>query len=471
MIFRSFLLGTAAAAALAVPAYAQDGSVEQRLDRMEKRIEAQDAQIQAQQAEIRALKHGRRGAAMSSETSAEAEAAPPPPAQPEVTAAEFEALQNQVYEQQAAAVTTAKSGWWNNTSISGRMYFDLTNVNAKSSGISNPQEGFHFDVKRFYVSIDHQFDDIFSADVTTDFTYDTSQCNGITTVTDPITGQIVSVSCTSTGSSASQVYIKKAYLQAKLAPWAIFRAGSADMPWIPFMEDVYGYRYVENTLVDRFKMGNSADWGAFFLGSVGDDFKFEYAIAAVNGAGYKKPAFGLGTNRASGMDFEGRADVRFDNFVLGVGGYTGKLGKELTPDTTTNTAQRFDAMAAYVGNGIRVGVEYFHQHDWNAVTAPVSDSGDGWSAFASYQFDPQWAVFGRYDSTKPEKTLLPGYTNHYYNLGIEYTPTSIVNLALVYKHDEGKNGIFTDQNGPIGGVAPVPNGHYDEVGLFGQLRW
>ncbi len=97
MIFRSFLLGTAAAAALAVPAYAQDGSVEQRLDRMEKRIEAQDAQIQAQQAEIRALKHGRRGAAMSSETSAEAEAAPPPPAQPEVTAAEFEALQNQVY--------------------------------------------------------------------------------------------------------------------------------------------------------------------------------------------------------------------------------------------------------------------------------------------------------------------------------------------------------------------------------------
>lgn len=474
MNFRALLLGTAAAAAFAAPAFAQDNqSVEQRLDRMEKRIEAQDEQIRTQQSEIRALRHGRKGAAVTASDASYAEAtAPPPPAQqPEVTAAQFEALQNQVYEQQAATTSVAKNGWFNNTSISGRMYFDLSNVDAKTSGVSNPQEGLHFDVKRFYVSIDHQFDDIFSADVTTDFTYDTSQCNGITTTTDPVTGQILTVACSSSGSSASQVYIKKAYLQAKLAPWAIFRAGSADMPWIPFAEEMYGYRYVENTLVDRFKMGNSADWGAFFLGSVGDEFKFEYSIAAVNGAGYKKPAFGLGTNRSDGMDLEGRADIRYDDFVLAVGGYTGKLGKELTPDTTTNTASRFDALAAYVGNGFHVGIEYFEQHNWNAVTLPISDNGDGWSGFAAWQFDPQWAVFGRYDMTKPEKTLLPGYTNRYYNIGIEYTPTKIVNIALVYKHDEGKNGIFTDQNGPIGGVLPDASGHYNEIGVFGQMRW
>jgi len=218
-------------------------------------------------------------------------------------------------------------------------------------------------------------------------------------------------------------------------------------------------------------MGNSADWGAYFLGSFGDDFKIEYAAAAVNGAGYKKPAFGLGTNRSDGMDVEGRVDVRYDNFVAAVGGYSGKEGKELTPDTTTHTASRFDALLAYEGDTFRVGGEYFSQNNWNAVTSATSDNGDGYSVFANYQFTPEWGVFGRYDDTKPEKKLLPGYHNKYYNFGIEYTPTKIVNLSLVYKHDEGKNGVFTDQNGPIGGTGLDPKGHYDEIGLFGQLRW
>ena len=35
------------------------------------------------------------------------------------------------------------------------------------------------------------------------------------------------------------------------------------------MEGVYGYRYVENTLVDRIKFGNSADWGVHVLGIPG----------------------------------------------------------------------------------------------------------------------------------------------------------------------------------------------------------
>jgi len=463
MQFKTILLGTAALALLAVPAAAQDapkkhhyrhhaasGSVDERIDELE--------------AQIRELKRDQAA-------QAQAQASMPAPSDQVVTQAQFEALQNQVYEQQASSNSVSKGSWWSNTKISGRMYFDLTNVSSKSSGVKAPQEGFHFDVKRFYLGIDHQFNDIFSANLTTDFTYDTSQCNGVATTTDPVTGHVTSVTCSANGASTSQLYVKKAYLQAKLADWAIFRAGAADMPWIPFAEDMYGYRYVENTLVDRFKEGNSADWGAFFLGSIGDDLKLEYSLAAINGAGYKKPAFGLGTNRSNGMDFEGRADVKWNDFVLAVGGYSGKLGKELTPNTTVHTASRFDALAAYEGDGFHVGVEYYSQNDWNSVTGG-SDKGDGWSAFAAYQFTPEWAVFGRYDDAKPKKVPgTPDYKNTYYNFGIEYTPTKIVNLSLVYKHDSGKDGIYTDQNGPIGGVLPNASGHYDEIGLFGQLRW
>ena len=44
----------------------------------------------------------------------------------------------------------------------------------------------------------------------------------------------------------------------------------------------------------------------------------------------------------------------------------------------------------------------------------------------------------------------------------------IVDLALVYKRDEVTNGSLSTSNGVIGGVN---KGTYDEIGLFGQLRW
>jgi hypothetical protein len=440
MNFKTILLGTAALVLMAAPAVARSASsVDARIDQLEQEIQ----QLKAAQAQ------------------------PAPAPSDAVSQAQFEALQNQVYEQQASTQTLTKSSWWAKTSISGRMYFDLTNVSNKNAGVDNAQNGTHFDVKRFYVSIDHKFDDVWSADVTTDFTYDTSQCDGVTAGPP--------AKCSSTGASASQVYIKKAYLQGKFDDLAVVRLGAFDMPWIPFAEDAYGYRYVENTLVDRLKYGNSADWGAGLSGSTGDDLKFEYSLAAINGAGYKKPGFGLGTNRSKGMDFEGRVDVKYDGFILAVGGYDGKLGKELTPNTTVHSYTRFDALAAYVADGFHVGVEYFSDHNFNDITtAGKTDSGDGWSGFAAYQFDPEWALFGRYDDAKPTKGTAkgqPDYTNKYYNVGIEWTPTKIVNLSLVYKHDAGSNGSFGDSNGTIGGASATTSGHYDEVGLFGQLRW
>ncbi len=42
---------------------------------------------------------------------------------------------------------------------------------------------------------------------------------------------------------ASQLFIKKAYLQAKYDPAFTIRLGAADLPWVPFVEGIYGYRY------------------------------------------------------------------------------------------------------------------------------------------------------------------------------------------------------------------------------------
>jgi hypothetical protein len=329
------------------------------------------------------------------------------------------------------------SSWSNTTKISGRMYFNFSNVDHTSDGVKQADNGTSFDIKRLYIGIDHKFDDIWSANVTTDFQYDA-------------------------GAGATQLYIKKAYLEANISPALRIRAGSADMPWIPFVEDIYGLRQYEQTLIDRTKFGTSADWGVHASGKIANFL--DYAVAVVDGAGYKHPF------RSNSVDVEARISAKVKDFTFAIGGYDGKLGKNVegsaTPDL--HTASRFDALAAYTNDKIRVGLEYFHADNWNNVTTVASDSSDGYSLFGSYKFLPKWTAFSKYENVNPRNDTASSFEEKYYNLGISYSPTKIVDLGLVYKHDNAKNGVLATGNGNIGGLT---KGDYDEIGIFGQLRY
>lgn len=352
-------------------------------------------------------------------------------------AGEIQRIPGVVDTQVAKAIPKPKPGWADNTQVSGRMYADLTSLDQKSNGAKVPPSGVGFDIKRFYIGVDHRFSDVWSANVTTDVQYVGAD-------------------------SLTQLYVKKAYLQAKLSDAAVIRFGSADMPWIPFVEEVYGYRFVENTLIDRTKYGASADWGVHASGKLAGGL-FNYAVSIVDGQGYKNPV------RTKTMDIEGRANVNYDNFVVAVGGYSGKLGKHVQNGPQTfHTAERFDALAAYLDPKFRLGVEYFAANDWTAVTTALSDKADGYSLFGSFNFTPQVSAFGRYDYVKPFKDTHPSEKDGYFNVGVNWEPVKIVDLALVYKHDKVQNGALATSNGTIGGSR---DGSYDELGVFTQLRW
>jgi len=341
------------------------------------------------------------------------------------------------------------SNWWENTSISGRMYYDVTSISNITNGVKGPGggNGTNFDIKRFYVGIDHIFNDMFSANVTTDTTYDSGTANG-------------------------QIYLKKAYLQAKIDPLLTIRAGAADTPWIPYVEGIYGMRYLELTLVDRTKFGTSSDWGVHVLGSAFDGI-LNYDFAALNGGTYKKIPIGAGTNRAANFDYEGRISAAYQGFHLAVGGYTGKLGTAYgTP--TFHTAQRFNVLGAYVANGLRLGVEYFNANDYSAALMASPTQGDaahGVSGFGSYYFLPQWAAFARYDSVATNTRTAPGKNNEYYTLGLTWSPIRIVDFSVAYKHDAVRGGSFTDANGAIGSATGAMRGTYNEFGVWGDLQW
>lgn len=371
-------------------------------------------------------------------------------AQIQAMQAELDKLQaSQAAAAQAAAQVPVppapkqSAGWWGNTSVSGKAFFNVSNIDQKSDGADSVQNGTQTELKRFYVGIDHKFDDTFSANITTDFRYNS---NGT--------------------SKDVLVYVKKAYVQAKLSPALFVRVGSADLPWVPFAEGLYGYRFVENTLIDRTKFGTSADWGVHAGGSFANNL-VSYAVSAINGAGYKTLSRSSNT-----IDLEGRISVNpIKAVTLGVGGYTGKLGKSadnLPASATPHRATRINAIAAYTDKRVRAGVEYFTAKNWNNVNTLLSDKSNGWSAFGSFAFTPRIAVFGRYDWVKPSRDINPALRDRYFNLGLDYKPIAPLDFALVYKRERASNGFIATSNGTIGGLD---RGSYDEVGLFGQLAF
>lgn len=331
-------------------------------------------------------------------------------------------------------------GWLKGTSISGKGYANVSSINHESDGADLADNGVQTELKRFYFQVDHKFNDMFSARFRTDMRYN---ANGT--------------------SKDVLVYVKHAYLQAKFAPEFYARVGVADLPWVPFVEDLYGYRFVENVLVDRTKFGTSADWGVHVGGSFGKGL-VNYAASAVNGAGYKTLSRSSNT-----IDLAGRVDVHpMKGVTLAGGVYTGKLGKSSDVNTTFHRTTRWNAAAAYTAGPVRLGGEYFHASNWTTITSALNDSAEGWSAFGSFAFTPQLAVFGRYDWVKPSTELNPALRDRYFNIGLNYKPIKQIDLALVYKRDRAKNGFLSTSNGTIGGID---QGSYDEFGLFSQFAF
>jgi hypothetical protein len=402
-------------------------TLEGRLDAQARDQQQTQAQVQATQAQAQTAQN-------------QAQAAQ---AQAQAAQTQIETIPTEV--KTAVAAAAPKPGWWANTTVGGTMFGDISHISNSSDSVAQPNQGTDYDIKRFYIAIDHKFNNVFSANVTTDFTYDSGPA------------------------AATQLYLKKAYLQAKLSDALVVRLGSADLPWVPYVENLYGYRYVENVLIDRTKFGTSADWGVHVSGMLAGGM-FDYAFSAIDGSGYKKPAIGT-ANRTNAIDVEGRVGAHLGGFTAAVGGYAGKLGKDIQGTATYNTAERFDALVAYTDKRFRVGGEYFWASDWNDVTQAnphLTNRSAGYSVFGSFNFTDQIAVFGRYDWVKPKESTTPSETDNYFNVGVSYRPIKIVDFALVYKRDKLDNGLFNTSNGLIGGVH---TGTYDEIGLFTQVKW
>lgn len=324
----------------------------------------------------------------------------------------------------------------NNTGLSGKMYFDFTRIAERHSDNGRTDKsGVGLDVKRFYLGVSHRFTDVLSANLTTDFSY-------------------------ASAISQTSLYVKKAYVQGKFGDAAVMRVGSADLPWVPFVENAYGFRYVENTLIDRLKYGTSADWGLHLGGQIGPGTSLGYAVSVINGAGYRNPG------RSKSMDVEGRVGfVPFQHMVVAVGGYSGKRGKEVESTTFSQTAKRGNLLVAYAGDTIRVGAEYFTASNWNQVPGPRRDKAAGYSVWGSVALNDEISLFARHDQARLSRIPDSAAKNLYTNLGVQYQVSKGLKLAAVWKHESGDKSVSTPL--PLHVQTVTTN----EIGIWGELAF
>jgi hypothetical protein len=359
------------------------------------------------------------------------------------------------------------------TTVGGTLFFDLSyirlqNEDATGSKVDAPPTGFGFDVKRFYLIVNHRFDDTWAANITTDAQYSSS------------------------ASVNTSVIIKKLYIEGAFSPSFVLHVGAYDNPWVPFVDGQYGYRYIEKSITDRLGFANSADWGINANGELGDG-TVSYSASMLNGGGYKNPT------RTKHVDFEGRVGAQpIDWLLVAAGFYTGHLGQinATNQDYPSNTATRWDALIAVNVSGLRVGVEYFDAKNYETVddvatsafgtsavvassptgTVP-SDRAEGVSVWASFSCNPQWSVFARYDDVKLSKDVAPNLKDQYANAGVAYEPVRPLDVALVYKYEKVSNGSTSVSAGnannsyKIGGANGMTSGTFNEFGVYVQYKF
>lgn len=291
------------------------------------------------------------------------------------------------------------------TTVSGKLFLDVSHLNQYRNGQRTATSRDGADLKRFYIDVDHRFSQVWSAHLTTDINW-------------------------TRNNSPTDLWVKHAYLQGAFSKALVLRFGAAALPWAGFVNQWSGYRYIDAELVTRLKYGASADWGVHALGALGDGGRLQYAASAISGSSFKHPRTG---NRP---DVEARlAWQPSEHSVLAIGGYDGQLALGGGNLPTYHTARRWDAMAAYANKRVRLGAQYFEAVDWTQVRSARGDRASGWSAWGSVALDPRWSVFARYDRADTSESLDPSRRGRYANLGVAYAVSKQVQVATVYKRE------------------------------------
>ncbi len=237
------------------------------------------------------------------------------------------------------------------------------------------------------------------------------------------------------------LYIKYAYLDYAYKSYLNIRGGQHGTPWIPFVEKLWTYRWIQKVITDKNKLDSSADLGMSVYGDIPGGFG-GYQVGVFNGEWYKA------TEENEGKALHGMFYLTPFPSVDALKGLTaaGSYRYNKVDPFIEHTTTLYSALVHYRLNfadqmGFGLGVEYLvatEQPDRNAEDDEIEDSM-GYSIFGRFDFTKKLALFGRYDyfdpDTQNDKDKDIGYRDEttYLIAGVSYQPIKYVSFALDYQ--------------------------------------
>jgi len=274
-----------------------------------------------------------------------------------------------------------------------------------------------FGITRAYFGYKYQYSDDWSAKLTLDF-------GGAETY-------------------ARTAYLKVAALQWKVTDKLTVNFGQVGLKQFNTQEKNWGYRYIQKSAQDAYKMGASADMGLTADYKLNDMVSVD--LTMVNGEGYKKnqtdvnmkKGFGLTLKPADGLTIRAYMDMMgAEDVVETVDSVSTTIEKP-----TQNTTALF---VGYNTDDFRLGAEY------NMQTAHGNVEGadyDILSAYGTYYLKDNVGVFARYDMVSCDEGGHDSKNGDYMIAGLEYRPVKGVSVSANlqgFTPEEGgtENSIF-----------------------------
>ena len=218
-----------------------------------------------------------------------------------------------------------------------------------------------------------------------------------------------------TGRHQFSAFLKNAYLQYSHDRFSAY-FGMIATTQFKVSEEIWGYRYIEESYQDLYSFNSSADLGVNIEYQFSDFINADFSI--INGEGYRQMQSDNIMRPGAGITFT-------PGSTLTARIYADYMGKDVKQ-------QSLATFIAWTGETFIAGAEYNYQHNVDMVEG---NHMYGPSLFATWLPAESFKVFGRYDrlnSSTPEGESLPWQVENDGQLviaGLEYNPIKGVKLA------------------------------------------
>ena len=280
--------------------------------------------------------------------------------------------------------------------IKGEVFFDYTD-----SGDSSKVD--EFALKRVYLTFSKSISDELSVTIQTDV---------------------------DTNSSPKNIYLKNAKVDWKTLDGNIV-IGLQGMNMFKVQEGNWGKRYLDKTIMDRFKYSSAADMG---IGYYHSKDKFHGSLLMTNGAGYKKSE--NDSHKKLSLQFiYGNTNLsKSDGFNVGAVlshepyDRDGEVGIPEEP-IGEHTKKVFGLFGGYAKNNLRVGAEWNQLEDSGLLDGNYNNNLT--SVYCTYVLNPKQTLVFKHDMVSGNKDA------NYAVVAMEFAPTKGLMVAPNVRSNDG----------------------------------